>query len=129
MKSVLLSLKPKWWELIKSGEKTLEIRKSRPVGVELPVRVFVYATQPVGKIVGEFLTSHFLRRSSLSGLVRRSMVSLEDLIAYAAGGDVLAWTVDDVVEYERPLELLSLGLDRAPQSWMYVEADEFWPEG
>lgn len=129
MRSVLLSLKPNWWELIKSGEKTLEIRKSRPVEVDLPVRVFVYATKPVGKIVGEFLTSHFLRRSSLGGLVRRSMVPLEDLIAYADGGDVFAWTVDDVVEYEKPLELESLGVNRAPQSWMYVEADEFWPEG
>lgn len=128
MRSVLLSLKPNWWELIKSGEKRLEIRKSRPVEVDLPVRVFVYVTKPVGKIVGEFLTSHFLRRSSLGGLVRRSMVPLEDLIAYADGGDVFAWTVDDAVEYEKPLELESLGVNHAPQSWMYVEADEFWPE-
>ena len=41
MKSVLLSLKPEWWGKIRSHEKTLEIRKSRPMDVELPVRVIV----------------------------------------------------------------------------------------
>ena len=68
MKSVLLSLKPEWWEKIRSHEKTLEIRKSRPMDVELPVRVIVYVTKPVGKIVGEFLSGHFLRRNNVGGL-------------------------------------------------------------
>ena len=85
MKSVLLSLKPEWWEKIRSHEKTLEIRKSRPMDVELPVRVIVYATKPVGKIVGEFLSGHFLRRNNVGGLAARSMVPLQELIAYADG--------------------------------------------
>ena len=127
MKSVLLSLKPEWWEKICSGEKTLEIRKSRPVDVQLPVRVIVYATKPVGMIVGEFLSGHFIRRSSVGGLVARSMVPLQDLLAYADGGDVFAWTIDDVVQYETPMELAELGVKRAPQSWMYVEVDDLWP--
>lgn len=128
MKSVLLSLKPEWWEKIASREKTLEIRKSRPMGVELPVRVIVYATKPVGKIVGEFLAGHFLRRSSVGGLANRSMVPLQELIAYADGGEVFAWTIDDVVEYDKPMALADLGVKRAPQSWMYVEVDDLWPE-
>ena len=127
MKSVLLSLKPEWWEMIRNNEKTLEIRKSRPMDVELPVRVIVYVTKPVGKIVGEFLSAHFLRRSSVGGLAARSRVPLQDLIAYADGGDVFAWTIDDVVEYETPLSLSELGVKRAPQSWMYVEVDDLWP--
>ena len=128
MKSVLLSLKPEWWEKIRSHEKTLEIRKSRPMDVELPVRVIVYATKPVGKIVGEFLSGHFLRRSNVGGLAARSMVPLQELIAYADGGEVFAWTIDDVVEYETPMALAALGVKRAPQSWMYVEVDDLWPE-
>lgn len=30
MKAVLISIQPKWCELIASGEKTLEVRKTRP---------------------------------------------------------------------------------------------------
>ncbi len=128
MKSVLLSLHPKWWELMKIKEKTLEIRKSRPMGVELPVRVIVYVTAPEKKIVGEFLAAHFLRRNSVGGLAARSMVPLQELIAYADGGEVFAWTIDDVVEYETPKALADLGVKRAPQSWTYVEVDDLWPE-
>lgn len=127
MKSVLLSLKPEWWEKIRSREKTLEIRKSRPMDVQLPVRVIVYVSKPVGKIVGEFLAAHFLRRSSVGGLAARSMVPLQELIAYADGGEVYAWTIDDVVVYDTPMELEELGVKRAPQSWMYVEVDNLWP--
>ena len=30
MKSVLISIHPKWCELIASGKKTIEVRKTRP---------------------------------------------------------------------------------------------------
>lgn len=30
MKSVLISIKPKWCELIANGKKTIEVRKTRP---------------------------------------------------------------------------------------------------
>ena len=63
----------------------------------------------------------------MGGLVARSMVPLQDLIAYADGGDVFAWTIDDVVVYETPMELKELGVKRAPRSWMYVEVDNLWP--
>lgn len=36
MKSVLISIRPKWCELIASGKKTLEVRKTRPK-LEVPL--------------------------------------------------------------------------------------------
>lgn len=30
MKAVLISIQPKWCELIASGKKTIEVRKTRP---------------------------------------------------------------------------------------------------
>lgn len=30
MKAVMLSIRPKWLELIASGKKTIEVRKTRP---------------------------------------------------------------------------------------------------
>lgn len=113
---------------MRTQEKTLHVDRARPVGVELPVRVIVYVTAPEKKIVGEFLAAHFLRRNSVGGLAARSMVPLQELIAYADGGEVFAWTIDDVVEYETPKALADLGVKRAPQSWMYVEVDDLWPE-
>lgn len=43
-KAVLISIKPKWCELIATGKKTLEIRKSRPKLKE-PFKVYIYCTK------------------------------------------------------------------------------------
>lgn len=43
MKSILISIKPQWVEKILNGEKTIEIRKSKP-NVELPCKVYIYCT-------------------------------------------------------------------------------------
>lgn len=44
MKSVLLSIQPKWCKLIFSGEKTIEVRKTAPK-LETPFKVYVYCTK------------------------------------------------------------------------------------
>lgn len=72
MKTVLLSIKPKWCELIASGKKTVEVRKTRPK-LETPFRCYIYETKgksaiPTfvdeegheiydcgGKVIGEFV--------------------------------------------------------------------------
>ena len=43
MKSVLLSIRPKWCEKILSGEKIIEVRKFAPK--EVPFKCFIYATK------------------------------------------------------------------------------------
>ena len=72
MKEVLISIRPKWCELIASGDKTIEIRKTRPK-IETPFKCYIYETKarsdmPIfveedghviytgrGKVIGEFL--------------------------------------------------------------------------
>lgn len=44
MKSVLISIQPQWCELIASGKKTIEVRKSAPK-LETPFKVYVYCTK------------------------------------------------------------------------------------
>lgn len=44
MKSVLISIQPKWCELIASGQKTIEVRKTKPK-LETPFKVYIYCTQ------------------------------------------------------------------------------------
>lgn len=45
MKSVMISIQPKWCELIANGKKTIEVRKSRPK-LETPFKVYIYCTKP-----------------------------------------------------------------------------------
>lgn len=46
--AVLISIKPKWCELIANGKKTVEIRKSMPK-LETPFKVYIYCTTPKGE--------------------------------------------------------------------------------
>lgn len=43
MKSVLISIHPKWCELIADGKKTVEVRKTRPK-IETPFKCYIYCT-------------------------------------------------------------------------------------
>lgn len=70
MKSVLISIRPKWCEKIASGEKTIEVRKSAPK--EVPFKAYIYETKHAtempwvdedghfiykgrGQVIGEFI--------------------------------------------------------------------------
>ena len=44
VKSVLLSIKPEYCKLIASGQKTIEVRKTRP-RIETPFKCYIYCTK------------------------------------------------------------------------------------
>lgn len=44
MKSILLSIRPKYVELIASGQKTIEVRKTAPQ-LQVPFKAYIYATK------------------------------------------------------------------------------------
>jgi predicted transcriptional regulator len=48
MKSILISIQPKWCELIASGKKTVEVRKTRPK-IETPFKCYIYETKSIDK--------------------------------------------------------------------------------
>lgn len=71
-KAVLISIKPKWCEKIINGDKTIEVRKTRPK-LDTPFKCYIYCTLPKyphedfiatnyprpqfyggGKVIGEF---------------------------------------------------------------------------
>ena len=43
MKALLISIQPQWCELIASGKKTIEVRKTRPK-IETPFKCYIYMT-------------------------------------------------------------------------------------
>lgn len=70
MKSIMISIQPKWCAKIESGVKTIEVRKTRPK-IETPFKCYIYESkgktkywsQPMpipyreggGKVIGEFV--------------------------------------------------------------------------
>ena len=50
MKSALISIQPKWCELIASGKKTVEVRKTRPK-LDTPFKCYIFETNPKGQTV------------------------------------------------------------------------------
>ena len=58
MQGVLISIQPKWCELIASGKKTVEVRKTKPK-LKTPFKVYIYATKQKHyyKISDHLLTS------------------------------------------------------------------------
>lgn len=50
-KSVMLSVRPKWCEKIASGEKTIEVRKTRPK-LETPFKCYIYCTKAKERLIG-----------------------------------------------------------------------------
>ena len=48
MNEIMLSIRPKWCELIASGQKTIEIRKTKPKS-DVPFKVYIYCTKPSKK--------------------------------------------------------------------------------
>jgi len=58
-KDIILSIHPEWVEKIKSGEKTVELRKKLPENLG---RIFVYETKPTMQIVGELYYTDILNQ-------------------------------------------------------------------
>ena len=46
-KAVLISIRPTWCELIANGEKTIEVRKTRPK-LDTPFKCYIYCTKDPG---------------------------------------------------------------------------------
>ena len=70
-KAVVISIKREWLAKIMSGEKTLEVRKSRPWEISFPFAVFCYETKAnggAGEIIGAFTCEDIDQLNCLTGL-------------------------------------------------------------
>lgn len=61
MKAVLISIKPKYCELIAKGKKTVEVRKTKPK-IDVPFKCYIYCTYGEGLIEfnDEILPNHLI---------------------------------------------------------------------
>ena len=153
MKSVLLSIQPKWCELIASGRKTIEVRKTRPK-TETPFKCYIYETKGKtdtpfmdedghldfhgrGQVIGEFICDKIrCEKEVADGLVdvvleNTSCVGNKELIKYANGKELYSWHISGLVIYDKPKELSEFfvyceGCDKRPIAceYLYEESNE-----
>ena len=134
MKSVLMSIQPKWVEKIANGEKTIEVRRTRPK-LEVPFKCYIYETKGQyikfihgahtkygygrGKVISEFICEKVYsiknRGSSFSvadeeqsvtnEIARQSCLCYDDMVSYFGNKDGFGWHISDLKIYDKPKEL------------------------
>ena len=121
---VLLSVKPEHAERIFDGSKKYEFRKAifKKTGVKT---VVVYATLPVGKVIGEFTVGEIIenRPSEVWGKTKlHSGISRKFFDSYFSGRDIaFAIGVSNPKLYTKSLQLSEVSSSGiAPQSFCYL---------
>ena len=134
-KAVLISIRPKWCEKIVNGEKTIEVRKTRPK-LETPFKAYIYCTMPDakdqhnilelhgadgkirkanGKVIGEFTCERIAPITYDGGRLwcptnaafsPATCLSQAEIIAYIGDkGRCYGWHITDLLIYDQPREL------------------------
>lgn len=128
MKAVMLSIQPKWCELIASGKKTVEVRRTKPK-IDVPFKCYIYETQgrtetPFvdeeghhifkgrGQVIGEFVCDKIVEFENswydpaFAETSELSCVGWEELALYLGGKEIgYGWHISDLVIYDKPKEL------------------------
>ena len=129
MREVMISIKPRWVELIASGNKTIEVRKTRPK-CETPFKCYIYCTNwkdntywknhykgKLGKVIGEFVCdridefsvpypAYFSEvDSNTESIIKSACLKPMDIHAYNGTHQTYGWHITDLVVYDEPREL------------------------
>ena len=126
-KAVLISIRPEWCEKIINGQKTIEVRKTRPK-MNPPFKCYIYKCGN-GKVIGEFLCDEISKISfgwHISNL--KIYDTPKELIEFhtwkkckscnKSGYESTACIYDENC-------IIPAAITKAPQSWQYVE-EELW---
>lgn len=124
MKAVLISIRPEWCDTIVRGEKTLEIRKTRPY-IDTPFKCYIYCTKAPkgwfwlnstnvrrdGKVIGEFICDSIrifdvpypAFQSKLDKeILKSSCLTYWQLHRYAYHDCLFGWHISDLKIYDKP---------------------------
>ena len=123
--AVLISIRPKWCEKIISGEKTIEVRKTRPK-MDMPFKCYIYRSVQ-GGVIGEFICDDIFERivrvgakceppkycicdwnmdcTPLDTLLADACLTKDEMEKYLDGGVGYGWHISDFKLYDQPLPL------------------------
>ena len=116
-KAVMISIRPKWCEKIARGEKTIEVRKTRPKKLKNPFKCYIYCTQGIdarrlrgswGKVIGEFTCDGFWigsPRNTNPIFCMAACMDGFDTEKYAKDKILYGWHIADLKIYDAPKEL------------------------
>lgn len=129
-RAILLSIKPKYVEMIFSGTKRVELRRNWPIKEEIAVMV-VYSSAPVQKLVGVVFIGQieecdFDRLWALAD-TNGGGVTYDELKLYAEGKKIMYGVMIDrvkVAEVQVDPEYLFPNFT-PPQSFMYLKPEEY----
>ena len=136
-RSILISIHPKWVRKILSGEKLHEIRKTHPKEEVFLVRpkVYIYETGGVGIVGYAILEDMTFLQADIDADGCRHLYNTvgiqccltdEELFRYLYDeknrkkSSGWAWRLQMVEVFPHPVPLAEIGLERPPQSWMYL---------
>lgn len=138
-KAILISIRPMWSQKIMSGQKTVEVRKTRPK-MNPPFKCYIYKCGN-GKVIGEFLCDEIIEDRTYGHneeFYRAACMSAYDAAAYAMQSPMYGWHISDLRVYDHPRDLWEftglrqtrfgwepVPITRPPQSWRYVE-EKLW---
>lgn len=125
MVSVIISIRPQWCKLIANGEKTIEVRKTRPK-IKTPFKCYIYCTSyknpddilQIGdknsnignsKVIGEFtcddISGGFLISPFSDHIQKQTCLTYEELKDYGKNKSLRYWHISDLKIYDEPKEL------------------------
>lgn len=149
-KAVLISIRPKWCDLIMKGRKAVEVRKTHPK-MKPPFKCYIYQTGK-GGVIGEFVCDEIFDlpwgARIPSDIARGACLEPGEIHQYLGVSSGYGWHISNLKIYDTPRELsefrrackndwycescamyrehegicgnASLQLRRPPQSWCYV---------
>lgn len=132
-RAVMLSIRPKWCEMIASGKKTIEVRKTRPK-LETPFRCYIYETRGFervgndnlncviggngrGAVIGEFVCDAIFPLSFYASdasffdtcpplPVPGTCLTDKEIAEYLGNGKTgYGWHISDLAIYDEPKKL------------------------
>lgn len=124
---ILLSIKPKFAELILNGEKKYEFRRVLPAKLQTGDTIVMYASAPVSAVVGEFRVYGSISNTPETVWIESGAyggISKEFFDQYFDGREIASAILvgeEGKVRYKKVLPLSSLGISRPPQSFCYIK--------
>lgn len=129
MKTIILSIKPRWATKIYSREKRIELRRVIPKCIYLVndddenefVKVLLYESAPVSKVTGECLmcVSAFSPSGKFSSeVLKKGCVTEQEMASYSRGRPVYALGVSGSEKWDVPKDI-SFYKKRPPMNFVY----------
>ena len=125
MKEIILTTSKEFWELMKSGKKTLIVKPNKPANMFYPFRVLVYVSEEK-MVLGKFDVHETFSTIHMEELLEGSCLTLKQIIFRAGEKSICGWRIKEnsVFEYEMPISLVdATGLTKPPSSWQYINKD------